>query len=205
MSDATIEIELGSMEILDSTKTQSLIKDLNDTDHIYHCCCCFCQKASICRWISDTLFVLLLPMIFGIVLYFFPFLWNNYYFFVSMCGSIAFVLFYVFPFLCRWMHVKPTYYDDLIDLEASSIKEQKRFQVLFEKVMDFPLSIFVAALAYYCLHQIKQSTLHYFEIVGIVCGAISGFKTFQSNIGTLFLTWLHYRKTNHQQRRRSSQ
>jgi hypothetical protein len=140
------------------------------------------------------LICLLLPLGFGLAIFFRPMLWNNSYFFLSMIGSVTLVIFLSFPLFSRWMHERPTYFEDLYDDQGRNYDERIRFQVLFQRLMNVPLVIFVACLAYYCLYQIQKSFLSYFEIVGIIGGALGVYRNLQGNVGALFLQCLHRRK-----------
>jgi hypothetical protein len=102
------------------------------------------------------------------------------------------------------MHEKPVYYEDLEDNEVECFSERKAYQRLFTKIIQPPLSLFVAILAAYLIYKVKHSNLSPFEIVGIVGGNLSMYSKAQKWIGQVALWYLKRKKDKLQTKRKTS-
>lgn len=140
----------------------------------------------------------------GILWGIFPRLRLEYYTVVSMCAVSAYSLLINFPSLSHIMHRKPIYYEDLEDTDAESHSEKVGYQRIFVRVINVPLSIFIAMLAGYFIYRVKDSTLSPFEIVGVIGGITSIYGNGQKRVGQFIIDILNWRKQKFQKQRKLS-
>lgn len=116
----------------------------------------------------------------------------------------SFIVFYNIPWLVRVLHLKPTYYEDLIDDESISEEFRYKFQNSFTIVITIFLSLTFCIVLDYIFYNFKKSELSWQEKIGIIGGGLSLYGSAQRTIGSLLLFFCMRSKEKKQIKRRLS-
>jgi hypothetical protein len=92
------------------------------------------------------------------------------------------------------MHTKPFYFEDLEDAEAIDENLKLHFQAIFLRVMNVVLAFIIGGLADYGIYRFHESSLGWFEILGLVGGLLSLYRTVWDHIGRFILMYLLIKK-----------
>lgn len=125
-------------------------------------------------------------------------------FLVQTCRTIVYVSCYTFsasviflfnfPYFIQCLHLKPIYFEDLIINENIEPMIKTKFQDIFTRILNVLLAIALTILVNYGLYRLQDSTLSYFELLGILGGIISLYRTIWDYIGKLVLKILMIKK-----------
>lgn len=145
-----------------------------------------------CREGKTRWFFLLIPF-FALPSYFFPILRTVYYITPSV-AVCSYVILYHCPYFLKSMHTKPLYFEDLEDNEAIRESLKRKFQDVFLKIINVLLAIIVGGLVDYFLYRFQRSSLSWFEILGLIGGMLSLYRTMWDYVGRFLLMVLMLKK-----------
>jgi len=98
---------------------------------------------------------------------------KSLYFIVPTIISFMFSVLLNFPSIIHVLHGRPTYIEDLEDLNATNEVVKNRFIKMFEISHTFILTIVIGILVDYYLNQLNMTNLTKVEIAGVVRGLIA--------------------------------
>lgn len=121
---------------------------------------------------------------------------NNYYIVISIFISTM-IIFWNFPILSKILHMRPLYYEDLMDdtnvPELNNLPKE-RFQNIFTMVQMFILAIAFSVLFDYIMVRIQQSDLKFIEMCAFIGGFITIYQKSSTIIGKIIITLLFWKK-----------
>ena len=129
---------------------------------------------------------------------------TNYQIIMSVFISIV-IIFINFPIMSKILHMRPLYYEDLVDdtkvpqLENLS---KERFQNIFVSVQMFVLAIAFAILFDYILVRIHDAKLNYIEMGAFIGGFITIYQKASTLFGKLIISGLYWKKKQELESRR---
>jgi hypothetical protein len=100
---------------------------------------------------------------------------------------MSYGIFINFPILVKVTSSRPLYYDDLKDDRYVDGPSRNRFKAIFVAITQVIFAIILMGLIYYYSQKYPTSTLSGFEIVGVMGGFISLFKSAAQLAGTIML------------------
>lgn len=98
---------------------------------------------------------------------------KSIYYIVPSVISFMFSILLNFPKIIHILHGRPTYIEDLQDLNSPNERFKNRFIRLFEISHTFILTIVLGLLVDYYLNQLNMTNLTKLEVLGVVRGLIS--------------------------------
>ena len=129
---------------------------------------------------------------------------TNYQIIMSVFISIV-IIFINFPIMSKILHMRPLYYEDLVDdtkvpqLENLS---KERFQNIFVSVQMFVLAIAFAILFDYIMIRINDAKLNYIEMGAFIGGFITIYQKASTLFGKLIIAGLYWKKKQELEKRR---
>ena len=106
-------------------------------------------------------------------------------------GPLAFLasygIFLNFPALVKIPYSRPFYYEDLKDEKYVNNQYRNRFKAVFVAWAQLILAFILCGLIYYYSQKYNSSALSGFEIMGVMGGFISLFKSMSNVAGTIVL------------------
>ena len=142
------------------------------------------------RWLLMLIPVLAIPPLFveelRSVLYVTP---------STILGS--YVILYHCPYFLKSMHTKPLYFEELEDSEVIDRHLKKRFQEIFLKIINVILAFVMGGVVDYAFYRFHDSTLSWFEIMGLIGGMLSLYRSAWDHIGRILLLYLALEKDKH--------
>lgn len=94
----------------------------------------------------------------------------------------------------RELHAKPTWIEDIEDVACVNPSERLRYQRWFLLVHNVVSSLVLAILVDYRVWRVGDSSLSWFEILGVVGGFVSLYTTMQGYVGAVLLNAMLYFK-----------
>jgi hypothetical protein len=147
---------------------------------------CFIIKRSL-------LIVIVLPFISLIPYY--KLNWSRNLCYVVLTSGLSTYIFLLnFPIIVKKIHERPTYYEDLEELEYDNEINplvKKRFQIIFVFILQLTLTLISSGMIYYYYNHLHNTTLTKLEIFGVLGGSISLMLKIENCIGTFMLLILH--------------
>jgi hypothetical protein len=110
---------------------------------------------------------------------------------------LVWIFLYNFPYLSKYLHTKPIYYEDLnkknqiINLNN---KDRKKFQKIFITIQQFTLTIAFICVYEYGFDRLKKTPLVFTELIALLGGFLNIYQRISSLVGTLLLKYLYYQK-----------
>jgi hypothetical protein len=106
----------------------------------------------------------------------------------------AYVVLNNLPFLSRYVHTKPIYFEDLLDDSAENDLEREKHQIAFLRMMNVCLSVVVGVVVEYGFLKMRHSKLTYVELFGVIGGLANLYRAAQNHIGKVGLFVLSRQK-----------
>jgi len=123
--------------------------------------------------------------------------------YVTPCTILgSYIVLYHCPYFLKSMHTRPLYFEELEDNGEIDKALKKRFQDIFLKVINVVLAIVMGAIVDYAFYRFHDSKLSWFEILGLMGGMLSLYRSAWDHIGRILLLWLALRKDDYKTSRR---
>lgn len=137
--------------------------------------------------------LIVFPPLAWIATLFYPKLSSNYYFITPIIFIWGYLIFYNFPFFVKFIHTRPTYFEDLHDNTLAEERRKIRYQNIFTITLQFGAAFAMAVLVDYWMYQVKPNT-SWSEVFGITGGIIGTFSTGLAIYGRIVLMILKKKK-----------
>jgi hypothetical protein len=118
-------------------------------------------------------------------------------------GSVvtAYFVFRTLPYLSKVIHQKPTYFEDLMVYGAPTSGLQHERRLLFSQIMACCLAVAVGSVVEYGFIKLQHVHMNYLEVLGVVGGLCSLYRSIQNCVGKLVIFVLKRREARRPTRR----
>lgn len=139
----------------------------------------------------DKRISLVIPIIYGLLLYYFNILYNNvYFFYIGLFINIC-IIFLNIPFFVTVLHTTPVYYEDLVLISNVTDTQIHSLQNIFTTLNSIFTSAFITLSIFYILSYHELNNYSYLEILAFIGGLGSINLKLQAYIGKGLLTILY--------------
>lgn len=123
--------------------------------------------------------------------------------YITPCTVLgSYIILYHFPYFLKSMHTRPLYFEELENNEEIDKNLKKCFQDIFLKVINIVLAIVIGAIVDYAFYRFHDSKLSWFEILGLIGGMLSLYRSAWDYIGRVLLLWLSFQKSYYNDKRK---
>lgn len=110
---------------------------------------------------------------------------TNFYIITPVSFIIGLLLINLFPPIAIYLFKRPVYYEDLVErIDGHKIQVYQNFFYIFNSICT---SLLLALFTDYIIFKYNNTTLNYFELVGVLGGIFGLFKKWQLICGTVLM------------------